>query len=92
MFAAHDAADRLDAIVVGDDAHRPASSVYVLAVERQHFLAVPGAAHHEVAGHLRGVEHMQRPAAVESDIVGDVDQRADRAQADGDQALLQPFW
>jgi hypothetical protein len=37
------------------------------------------------------VEDVQRAAAIEGDVVGDVDQRVDGAQADRDQALLQPF-
>ena len=35
-----------------------------LAVEREQLFAVPGAAHDEIALHLGGVEHVQRPAAV----------------------------
>jgi hypothetical protein len=61
------------------------------AVERQQRLAVAGAAHGEIALHLRGVEHMQRPGAVVGHEVGDIDQRVDRAQADRGQTLLQPF-
>ena len=52
------------------------------AVERQHLLAVAGAAHDEIALDLRGVENVQRAAVVEGDVVGDVDERIDRAQAD----------
>ena len=44
-----------------------------------------------VALDLRGVEHMQRPAAIEGEVIGDVDERVDRPQADGAQPLLQPF-
>ena len=54
-------------------------------------LAVMGAAHDEIAGDLGGVEDVQRPAAVEGDVVGDVDQRVDRPQPDRQQPLLQPF-
>ena len=88
-LAAHDAGERLDAVVVGDHAHGVVERVG-LAVERQQRLAVLGAAHDEIALHLRGVEHVQRPAAVVGDEVGDVDQRVDRAQADRRQPLLQP--
>ena len=59
-------------------------------VERQHLLAFLGAADSEVALHLRGVEDVERTAAVEGDVVGDVDQRIDRAEADGQQPPLHP--
>ena len=88
-FAAHDAGERFDAVVVGDDAHRVVERVG-LAVERQQRLARPRAAHREIAVHLRGVEHVQRPAAVVGDEVGDIDQRIDRPQPDRGQPLLQP--
>ena len=39
---------------------------------------------------LVGVIDMQRPAAVEGDVIGDVHQRVDGPEADGAQALLQP--
>ena len=60
-------------------------------VERQHFLARLGASDHEIARDLLRVEHMQRPRAVVGDQVGDVDQGANRAQADGGQLALQPI-
>ena len=40
--------------------------------------------------HFCRIEHMQRPSAVVSDEVGDIDQRIDGAQSDGAQPLLQP--
>ena len=45
----------------------------------------------EIAAHFGGIEHVQRPAAVEGDEVGDVDQRIDRPQPDRGQPLLQPI-
>ena len=89
-LAAHDAGERLDAAVVGDHAHGVVERVG-LAVERQQLLAVLRAAHDEIALHLLGVEHVQRPAAVVGDEVGDVDQRVDRAKPDRLQPLLQPL-
>ena len=89
-LAAHDAGERLDAVVVGDHAHGVVERVG-LAVERQQLLAVLRAAHDEIALHLLGVEHVQRPAAVVGDEVGDVDQRVDRAKPDRLQPLLQPL-
>ncbi len=61
------------------------------AVEREHALAGPGAPHRQIALDLGGVEHMQRAAAIEGQVVGDVDQRVDRPQPDGAQPLLHPF-
>ena len=89
-FAAHDAGQRFDTVLVGDDADVRIERVGA-AVQRQQGLAVARAPHGEVAPHLRGVEHMQRPGAVVGHEVGDVDQRVDRAQPDRDQPLLQPF-
>ena len=40
--------------------------------------------------HLGGVEHVQRPAAVVGDEIGDVDERVDRAQPDRGEPALQP--
>ncbi len=89
LFAAHDAGKRFHAFVVGDDADRVVERVG-LAVERQQRLAGARAPHREIAAHFRGVEHVQRPAAVVGDEVGDIDQRIDRAQPDRGQPLLQP--
>ena len=89
-FAAHDAGQQFDAVIVGDDADAAVERVGA-AVERQQRLAVARAAHGEIALHLRGVEHMQRPGAVIGHEVGDIDQRVDRPQPDRGQALLQPF-
>ena len=72
---------RLDAVLVGDHDMLVVERVGA-AVERQHLLAVPGAADGEIALDLGGVEDVQRPAAVEGHVVGDVDERVDRAQAD----------
>ena len=90
MLAAHDARDQFDAHGVGDDDHALVERVRS-AVERLHALAVTGAPDREAALDLGEVEHVQRPAAIESHIVGDVDERADRPQADGAQALLHPL-
>ena len=89
-FAAHDAGERLDALVVGDDADGVVELVG-LAVEREQFFAGARAPHDEIAVHLGGIEHMQRPAAVIGDEVGDIDQRVDRTKPDRRQPLLQPF-
>ncbi len=80
----------LDALVVSDDDHALVERVG-FAVERQHALTLAGAPNRQIALDLGEVEHMQRTAAVERDVVGDVDQRGDRPQADRAQALLHPF-
>ena len=90
MLAAHDSGDRLDAVRVGDRHHALVERVG-LAVERQHAFAGAGAPDREIAGDLGEVEHVQRAAAVEGDVIGDVDERADRPQADRPQPLLHPF-
>ena len=89
-LAAHDAGERLDTLLIGDDAHAVVERVG-LAVERQQRFAVVRAAHGEIAAHLGGVEHVQRPAAVVGDEVRDVDQRVDRPKPDRGEPLLQPF-
>ena len=90
MLAAHDASDRLDAVLVGDNDHALVERVR-LAVEGEHALARAGAAHGEIALDLGEVEYVQRAAAVEGDVVGDVDERADRPQANRAEPLLHPF-
>ena len=89
FFAAHDPGQRFHAVRVGDDADCLVERVG-LAVERQQRLAGARAAHRKIAAHFRGIEHMQRPAAVIGDEVGDIDQRIDRAQPDRGEPLLQP--
>ena len=89
-LAAHDAGDRLDAALVGDDADGRVERVG-LAVEREQGFALAGAPDGEVAVHLGGVEHVQRSAAVVGKVIGDVDQRVDRTQPDGEEPALQPF-
>ena len=89
-LAAHDAADRLDAVIVGDHRHGGLQRVF-LAVERGYFLAVFGEAHGDVAGDLRDIEDMQRPRKIERDVICDIDQGRDRTQADRAQAVLQPL-
>ena len=90
FFAAHDAGERFNPLVIGDDAHRVVERV-ALAVERQHALAGARAAHGEIAAHLGRIEHMQRPPAVVSDEIGDIDQRIDWAQPDCGQPARQPI-
>ena len=41
--------------------------------------------------HLGGIEDVQRPVVGVGHVVGDVDERVDRAKADGDELALHPF-
>ena len=82
-------AERFDAFFVGNHTNRLVERVG-LAVERQQLLSVSCAPHRQIAMHLVGIEHVQRPAAVEGDEIGDVDKRVDWTQPDCGQPLLQP--
>ena len=89
MLAAHHARDGFHALVVGD--HDIVGAKLIgLAVERKNCLAFARAAHGQLARDLFGVEHVQRTAAIKGEVIGDVDQRVDGAQADGLEALLHP--
>ena len=81
VLAAHDAAKAEHARIVGDDAHLLVDLVG-LAVEREEVLARLAEPRADRARELVGVIDVQRPAAVVGDVVGDIDQRVDRAQAD----------
>ena len=74
---------------VGDDDDRIVERVGA-PVEGDDLFAVPRAADGEIALDLRGVEDVQRPAAVVGDVVGDVDEGVDRAQPDRGEAPLHP--
>ena len=80
-LAAHDAAEADRPGRVGDHGHAVVEAVGP-AVQRLQLLAEPGEAQDEVALELGGVEHVQRPAEIEGQVVGDVDQGRDRPQAD----------
>ena len=88
-LAAHHAGQRLHAGRVGDHAIRRVGRV-VAAVQRAEGLAGAGPEAQHAALHPVGVEHVQRPAEVEGEEVGDVDQRVDRPQPDAGQPRLQP--
>ena len=89
-LAADHARQGLHPGAVGDDAIRRVRGV-VLAVQRPEGLARAGAEAQDAALHLVGVEDVQGTAEVEGEEVGDVHQGADRAQADGEEAALQPL-
>ena len=89
LLAAHDAAEAQHRAVVGDHAHGLVDLVG-LAVEADELLTLAAEARADGALELVGIVDVQRPAAVEGDVVGHVDQRVDGPQADGLQALLHP--
>ena len=90
MLSTHHAGDRFDAVAVRDDADLGVELIFA-GVEGENLLPGLGAAHDQIALDLRRVEDVQRPATVEGYVVGDVDQRIDRAQPDREQALLHPL-
>ena len=88
-LAAHDAAKGFRFLLVGDDCHLVVEFV-LLSVEGEEFLALSGQPDVNVAMDLVGIEDMQRPAMGHGEQVGDVDQRRDGPETDGEQLLLQP--
>ena len=80
VLAAEDAAEAQHRAVVGDHAHGLVDLVR-LAVEAVERLALAAEPRADGAGELVGVVDVQRAAAIEADVVGDVDQRIDRPQA-----------
>ena len=90
LLAAHDAADALHTLFVGDHHVARAKGVFLL-IQRHQRLTALGAVHPQVALHLGCVEHMQRAVLVEGEEVGHIHQRRDRAQADRRQPVLQPL-
>ena len=80
-LAADDAAEAQRAGIVGDHRHLGIELV-AAPVQGRQLLAPPRAAHGKVAVEFLRVEHMQRPAQIEGDEIGDVDQRGDRPEAD----------
>ncbi len=89
LLAAHDAAEAEHAAVIGNDAGFAVDLIFS-AVEREEALARLAEAGLDGAMNLVRVVDVKRAAAVVGNVVGDVDQRVDRAQADRAQALLHP--
>ena len=89
--AAHDAGDRLRAGPVGDHEHL-GIELPLDAVQRRDQLAAFRAPDPQLrARELREVERVHRLAQFDQDVVGDVDDRADRSDAGGLQARRHPL-
>ena len=89
-LTAQDAAHGERPAVVRDHGHCVVEGVF-LAVERGQGLAVACEPHVNAAGELVRVEGVQRPGIGQADVVGDVHEGRDRAQANGSEAALHPF-
>ena len=90
LLAAHDAGHRQRFLVIGDDEH-VGGEFQRLLVEQQELFARTRHARAHGAGKARVVEGVQGLPEFEHDVVGDVDQRRDRADAAALQATDHPF-
>ncbi len=89
--AAHDAGDALRGALAVADEEIGAGQLAFHAVERCHLLAVAREPHHDAATREPAeVVRVQRTAAFEHDVVGDVDDIADRAHPRESQPALHP--
>ena len=92
--SAHDARERdgTCAVPAGRVRHHEVLGVKRagLVVESSEHLALLSAAHHDRFRKLRGIEHVQRLAEIEHDVVADVDDERDRAHASERKTLLHP--
>ena len=89
-LATHHAGERLHAIGIRDHAVILRHGV-VLAVQGLERLPRARPEHQPPAGHLVGIEHVQRPAEIHGEEIRHVHQRVDRPQPHRHQPLLQPF-
>ena len=88
-LAADDAGNPFRTGIVGDHRHLAVERVG-LAVERLNGLAVAREPRVDRALHLVRVEDVERTAVAHGDVVGDVDERRDRAKPDGAKPPLHP--
>ena len=89
LCPAHDPADIVRTLVVGDHRHRLVETIF-LVVERGQRLAGLGLARDQPAIEPGHVIDMQRPPEIEHHEIGDVDQQADRLLAGGFEMALHP--
>ena len=89
-MAAHDPGQRFDARAIGDN-HIVRVEPVGPAIERGEFLIRLSAAHGEIALDFFGVEDVQGPGPVESEIIGDIDERIDRPQPNRLEPPLHPI-
>ncbi len=90
MLTAHDPGDVVHALVVGNYSHRRGQRVF-LAVEREAAFPVHRAAGEDCPAQLCKVIGVGRATIGQHDVIGDVDQRRDRALASAEQPVLQPL-
>ena len=87
--AAHDAGERDRAFGIGDD-ERVGAQGRLFAVEQRQRLAFAGHPHPDLTRELAQIEAMHRLTEFEQHIVGDIDHRADGANAAAPQPLAHP--
>ncbi len=89
-FAAHDAGQAFDLIARDDDADLRVERDGLAVQEFKRF-AFTRPAHADVAADLVQIEHVRRAAEFKHDVVGDVDQRGQRALAGALKARIHPL-
>ena len=89
MLPAHDPADIVDLRVVGDHGHAGIERIGLL-VQRLDRLALARLAGDDRAGQLGEIVDMRRTPEGEHQVIGAIDQRADRPLARGFEAALHP--
>ena len=88
-LATHDPGKGFRAVIIADH-HLAFGQGIGLAVQRQQRLTLTGGADDKVAGHFGRVEDVQGAVQSKGEVVGDIHQSRDRAQADGLQPRSQP--
>ena len=86
----HNAANALDALIIGND-HMTIVKAVFFFIQPHQSLACRGAMHAQIAFDLIGIKDVQRAVAVIGEEVGDIDQSGDRTQANGLEAILKPL-
>ncbi len=90
QFTPHDAANPLRACRIANHRHAVFQGIGLL-IQRQNGFPRLGPAHGQgIALNFSRIKDMQGPPQIEADIIGDIDQRGNRAQADGNQPPLHP--
>ena len=90
MFPTHDTRNRFNAVVITDHNNRGVGLIG-LAIERENLIAVFCMTHNEIAFDFFGIKHMQRPTAIECDVICNINERVDGTQTNRFQTTLHPF-